>query len=168
MSTAVGSPFDLGCRVSCRIFVFYTCIFWGLERLAVMDNTAVSFVGYEKVHSGFERGLGKKRRHLHSLKGPVQLSGLKLCACIKVNIFLEISLQKCHCWIPQLSWGGRCSFHLALKHWFDSGHWRAAVLLLQWGSSMADLRCSLTVCKIAFRYKELWGLNQRPRVRKEE
>lgn len=63
-----------------------------------MDNTAVSFVGYEKVHSGFEWGLGKKRRHFHSLKGPVQL-----CACVKVNILLELSLQKCHYGIPQLS-----------------------------------------------------------------
>lgn len=27
---------------------FYTWIFWGFERLAVMDNTAVSLVGYEK------------------------------------------------------------------------------------------------------------------------
>lgn len=102
MSTDVGSPFDLGCRVSSRAFGFCAWIFWGFERLAVMDNTAVSFAGYEKVHSDFEQGLGKKRRHFPSLKGPVQLSGLKLCACMKVSVLLELSLQKRHCWIPQL------------------------------------------------------------------
>lgn len=68
-----------------------------------MDNTAVSFVGHQKAHSGFEWGLGKKIRHLHSLKEPVQLSGLKLCACVKANILLEVSLQKCQYRTPQLS-----------------------------------------------------------------
>lgn len=103
MSTAVGSPFDPGCRVSSLILGVCTWIFSGFERLAVMDNTAVSFVGYEEAHSGFKWGLGKKRRHLHSPQGPVQLSGLKLCACVEMNIILGLSLQKCPCWIPQLS-----------------------------------------------------------------
>lgn len=97
MSTAVGSHFDLGCMVSALIFGFCPWIFSGFEKLAVTDSTAVPFVGCEEVHSGLERGLGKKRRCSHSLKGPVQLSGLKLCVCVKANMlfrtsFTEVSL----------------------------------------------------------------------------